>query len=100
MRRALTDLTSSEADWTGLRAYVAGIGIAGFAAADALLSVGADVVVLDAGDSPGQQERARILETLGAAVRLGTTESAGDDADVFVVSPGTMMRMNGRFSSL
>ena len=88
MRRDLAALTSPAADWEGLRAYVAGIGIAGFAAADALMSVGADVVVLDSGDGPGQQERAQVLRTLGADVRLGTTASAGDDADVFVVSPG------------
>lgn len=88
MRRDLASLTSSSADWEGLRAYVAGIGIAGFAAADALLSVGADVTVFDAADGDAQRDKAAVLEMLGARVELGTTESAGDDADVYVVSPG------------
>ena len=88
MRRDLASLTSPESDWSGVRADVAGIGIAGFAAADALLAVGADVVVLDSGDGERQRERAAVLEALGARVRLGTRESASDDADVYVVSPG------------
>lgn len=88
MSRDLTGLTSASADWSGLRAYVGGIGIAGFAAADALLSVGADVVVLDSADGDKQRERANVLEILGAHVRLGSSLVAGDDADVYVVSPG------------
>ena len=46
LRRDLTGLTSSASDWSGLRATVAGIGIAGFAAADALLDLGAQVTVI------------------------------------------------------
>ncbi len=88
MRRDLSPLTSAEADWSGLRATVAGIGIAGFAAADALLSVGAEVTVIDSGRGERQAERADVLETLGAQVRLGSTDSAPDEADVYVVSPG------------
>ena len=88
MRRDLAPLTSAEADWSGLRATVAGIGIAGFAAADALLSVGAEVTVIDSGRGERQAERAAVLETLGAQVRLGSTDSAPDEADVYVVSPG------------
>ena len=88
MRRDLDALTSAAADWSGLRVCVAGIGIAGFAAADALLSVGAEVVVIDSGDGDKQRERATILEILGADVRLGSSESAPDDTDVYVVSPG------------
>ncbi len=88
MRRDLSPLTSAEADWSGLRATVAGIGIAGFAAADALLSVGAEVTVIDSGRGERQAERAAVLETLGAQVRLGSTDSAPDEADVYVVSPG------------
>ena len=33
MSKSLVALTSSSADWSGLRACVAGIGVAGFAAA-------------------------------------------------------------------
>ena len=88
MSKSLVALTSSSADWSGLRACVAGIGVAGFAAADALLDLGAQVTVIDAGDGDKQRERATILEILGADVRLGDDSSAPDDADVYVVSPG------------
>ena len=88
MSTSLAALTSSSADWSGLRACVAGIGIAGFAAADALLDLGAQVTVIDGGDGDKQRERATILEILGADVRLGDDSSAPDDADVYVVSPG------------
>jgi UDP-N-acetylmuramoylalanine--D-glutamate ligase len=67
---------------------VAGIGIAGFAAADALLDLGAQVTVIDSGDGDKQRERATILEILGADVRLGSADSCADDTDVYVVSPG------------
>ena len=88
MTRDLTALTSSACDWSGLRATVAGIGVAGFAAADALLDLGAQVTVIDAGDGEKQRERGTILEILGAEVRLGDHSSCADDADVYVVSPG------------
>ena len=87
-RRDLSELVDVESDWTGLRVCVAGLGIAGFAAADALLQVDADVLVLDSGDAERQRERGQILEVLGAKVRLGTQESCPDDIDVYVVSPG------------
>ena len=92
MTRDLAALTSSTSDWSGLRATVAGIGIAGFAAADALLSVGADVTVIDSGDDERRREKGAILEVLGAEVRLGCRDSAADDADVLVVSPGIKPR--------
>ena len=88
MSRDLAALTSSAADWSGLRATVAGIGVAGFAAADALLDLGAEVTVIDAGDGERQRERAAVLEILGADVRLGSDASCADDAQVYVVSPG------------
>jgi UDP-N-acetylmuramoylalanine--D-glutamate ligase len=88
LSRDLDALTSSASDWSGLRATVAGIGIAGFAAADALLDLGAQVTVIDSGDGDKQRERAAILEILGADVRLGSADSCADDTDVYVVSPG------------
>ena len=88
MSTSLASLTSSSADWSGLRACVAGIGVAGFSAADALLDLGAQVTVIDAGDGDKQRERATILEILGADVRLGDDSSAPDGSDVYVVSPG------------
>jgi UDP-N-acetylmuramoylalanine--D-glutamate ligase len=87
-RRELRDLVHAQSDWRGLRACVAGLGIAGFAAADALLDVGAEVLVIDSGDSERQRERGQILEVLGATVRLGSSDSCPDDTDVYIVSPG------------
>ncbi len=84
-----------DADWSGLHVVVAGIGVSGFAAADALLGLGATVTVVDGktgAADPGARERALVLETLGASVRLG---DAGADpnalpagADLVVTSPG------------
>jgi len=90
----LATLTSQQADWAGLRVVVAGIGASGFAAADALLERGARVVVADAADGPAQRERAAILDTLGADVRLGPAAAeqvpdvAGQEPDLVVTSPG------------
>jgi UDP-N-acetylmuramoylalanine--D-glutamate ligase len=84
-----------DADWSGIHVVVAGIGVSGFAAADALLGLGATVTVVDgkAGSAPGNEdarERALVLETLGATVRLGDAATLPDDADVVVTSPGWM----------
>ena len=67
-------LTHRDADWSGLRVLVAGLGISGFAAADALWERGAVVTVVDAsapGASRTVDERAQILAVLGVDVRLG-----------------------------
>lgn len=92
----LAGLTSSEADWSGLRVVVTGLGVSGYAAADALLQYGADVHVVDAktpeaGTSMAQ--RAQILEVLDAHLHLGDgAESAlpvpADEIDLVVTSPG------------
>jgi UDP-N-acetylmuramoylalanine--D-glutamate ligase len=91
----LDGLTSSAADWSGLRVVVAGLGVSGFAAADALHERGARVVAVDGSlpdANPAMAERARILEILGVDVRLGPEYVAGmpDDlaADLVVTSPG------------
>ena len=58
-------LTHRDAPWGDLRVLVAGIGVSGFAAADALAQRGARVLVVDAATpAPGTTpyERARILE--------------------------------------
>ena len=75
-------------DWSAVRAGVAGIGVAGFAAADALLRLGARVSAVDAGEGPRQQERRAVLATLGADVRLGDGDTLPDGLDLLVVSPG------------
>jgi UDP-N-acetylmuramoylalanine--D-glutamate ligase len=76
--------------WDGVRAVVAGFGVSGFAATDNLTHLGAQVVALDRGTSPDKEERAELLEVLGAQVRLGegTTDELPADADLLVVSPG------------
>lgn len=86
-------LTCREADWSGLRVLVAGLGVSGFAAADALLDRGASVIVVD-GASTGEQltQRAEILRMLDADVRLGPEHVAALPTDapveLVVTSPG------------
>jgi UDP-N-acetylmuramoylalanine--D-glutamate ligase len=79
--------------WSGLRTLVTGIGVSGFAAADALLEVGAEVVVVDSATGTTQQEKGRLLEVLGASVLLGpehvrTPPQPWDAYDLVVTSPG------------
>ena len=87
-------LTHRDADWSGLRVVVAGLGISGFAAADALAERGAAVTVVDgraAGESQANDERANILDILGVTVRQGEEQTAGmpaEDVDLVVTSPG------------
>lgn len=84
----ILDEQRRDSDWSTARVGVAGIGVAGFAAADALLQLGADVVVIDGGEGERQRERAAVLDTLGASVRLGDGDTLPDGIDVLVVSPG------------
>jgi len=82
----LTQLTSWNADWRGLRVAVLGLGVTGFAAADTLAELGADVLVLaDTADD----ERLRLLEVIGAHFALTSGENlAAFDPELIVVSPG------------
>ena len=93
----LADLTDRDADWAGLRVLVAGLGVSGFAAADALLERGAVVTVVDGvepADGSLMAERARILDILGAHLVFGPDAVAAlpDPAvtplDLVVTSPG------------
>ncbi|MET0952420.1 MAG: UDP-N-acetylmuramoyl-L-alanine--D-glutamate ligase [Aeromicrobium sp.] len=79
-----------ESSWEGVRAAVGGLGVSGFAAADTLQHLGADVVVLEDGDDDALREKATLLEMLGAEVRLGPGSTAAfpDGIDLFVTSPG------------
>ena len=76
-------------DWSGVRAVVAGFGVSGFAAADNLTHLGAQVTALDE-NAEGREQEATLLEVLGAKVRLGpgSTAELPDDVDVVVTSPG------------
>ncbi len=74
-------------DWGQWSVTVAGIGIAGFACADALAQLGARVTVVDAADGERQRERAEILDVLDVRVLLGHDGPAPDGTDLLVVSP-------------
>lgn len=79
-------------DWSSTRAVVCGFGVSGFAAADTLVHLGADVTVLDESAPGGQAgaERAQLLEILGADLRLGPSwdGSLPSEVDLVVTSPG------------
>lgn len=80
------NLISRQANLTGWKIAVLGVGVAGFACADALLRYGATVIALDETSSADSQRRAQILETLGAQVVLGATELP--EVDLVITSPG------------
>ncbi len=86
----LDGLTSWHADWTGLRVAVLGLGVTGFAAADTLAELGANVLVLT---SPGTDERVDLLTVLGVPcvqANLDTVpaELEALQPEVVIVSPG------------
>jgi UDP-N-acetylmuramoylalanine--D-glutamate ligase len=76
--------------WPQAKVVVAGLGTSGFAAADGLMDLGAQVLVLDDSESPSNTEKATLLEMLDATVRLGpgATAQLPDDVDLVVTSPG------------
>ncbi|CAL8897452.1 UDP-N-acetylmuramoylalanine--D-glutamate ligase [Kocuria varians] len=91
----LAGLTSWDADWSGLRVVVAGIGVSGFAAADTLIELGALVTVVDSGDGERNRQSADTLKIVGAVdVVLGADAMArvpdvrGQRPDLVVTSPG------------
>ncbi len=75
-------------DWSRVAVVVAGLGVAGFAAADGLIERGARVTVLDHGQSQALTERATLLQTLGATVRLGpgSTDSLPAGTDLVITT--------------
>jgi len=89
-RQGLRSLTHRDADWSGLRILVAGLGVSGFAAADALSERGAVVTAVSADSTPVIVERARILEILDVDVRLGPEHllEAPPRTELVVTSPG------------
>ena len=76
--------------WEPVRVVVAGFGVSGFAAADNLNHLGAQVTALDDVPTDDKAEKAQLLEILGAEVRLGpgSTATLPDDVDLVVTSPG------------
>ncbi|MDO5618453.1 UDP-N-acetylmuramoyl-L-alanine--D-glutamate ligase [Kocuria sp.] len=91
----LEELTSWDADWSGLPVVVVGIGVAGFAAADTLIELGANVVVVDGKVSEETRNKAETLKIVGAKeVLLGQEFMSsvplveGQQAELVVTSPG------------
>src|SRR3954467_6636844 len=83
------DSLGRTSDWSGVRVVVLGIGVSGFAAADNLTHLGAQVTVLAESATDVQREKATLLEMLGADVRISEGASAElPDADLVVTSPG------------
>jgi UDP-N-acetylmuramoylalanine--D-glutamate ligase len=84
------DQLTRHQSWGGVHVVVVGIGVSGFAAADNLVHLGARVTVLAESATDVQQEKATLLEILGASVRVGTgvTHDLPGDADLVVTSPG------------
>jgi UDP-N-acetylmuramoylalanine--D-glutamate ligase len=89
-RSRLDELTSWHADWKSLRVAVLGLGVTGFAVADTLTELGADVLVLA---SAPDDERSRILDVIGAGFVVDPLETAPAALvefapEVVVASPG------------
>ena len=89
-RQGSRNLTHRDADWSDLRILVAGLGVSGFAAADALSERGAIVTAVSADATPVIGERARVLEILDVDVRLGPDHllDVPNDTELVVTSPG------------
>ncbi|WP_166864045.1 UDP-N-acetylmuramoyl-L-alanine--D-glutamate ligase [Salinibacterium sp. ZJ70] len=91
MSESLDTLTSWHSDWKGLRVAVLGLGVTGFAVADTLTELGADVLVVASG---GSQEHLDLMPVIGARFLQhpdGATvpeELVVFGPDVVVVSPG------------
>ncbi|MGZ4428568.1 MAG: UDP-N-acetylmuramoyl-L-alanine--D-glutamate ligase [Nocardioidaceae bacterium] len=82
------DALNRRTAWDPVRAVVIGMGVSGFAAADNLVHVGAQVTVLAESASDEQREKATLLEILGARVQIGTGVTLPEDVDLVVTSPG------------
>lgn len=74
--------------WAQARVLVTGLGVSGFAAADGLLEFGAQVVVVEDHATAATSDKAELLRTLGADVRLGpgSSDSRLDDIDLVVTT--------------
>ena len=83
----INDLSRSS-EWQGLHATVVGLGVAGFAAADALIHVGATVTIVDKSVTDKTRERGTVLEILGATLVMGDDSQLPDGTELLVLSPG------------
>ncbi|GAA4740877.1 UDP-N-acetylmuramoyl-L-alanine--D-glutamate ligase [Amnibacterium soli] len=91
MTADLTALTSWHAPaWRGLKAGVLGAAVVGFAAADTLVELGCEVLVVG---ERATEERTTLLDVIGARLALGDATAQRDALEAFapdllVVSPG------------
>lgn len=91
MTADLTRLTSWHTEaWRGLRVGVLGAAVVGFAAADTLVELGSDVLVVG---ERATEERTALLDVIGARLTLGDAAAQRDalaafEPDLLVVSPG------------
>ncbi|WP_169582719.1 MULTISPECIES: UDP-N-acetylmuramoyl-L-alanine--D-glutamate ligase [Microbacterium] len=86
----LDGLISWHADWKGLRVAVLGLSVTGFAVADTLTELGADVLVVT---EKADEEYARLLPVVGARLWTGSlsavpAELAAFAPEVVIASPG------------
>ena len=82
--RNLDVFDSKDVNWSSLNVGILGLGIAGFAAADALMQLGAQVSIVDSGSSESVSERADILGSLGAATFLNAKTLPDQNLDLVV----------------
>ncbi len=81
-------LTSWHADWSGLRVVVLGLSMTGFAVADTLAELGADVLVTAEDAEPDYR---RLVPVLGAELLIGPPDVeavASHGPELVVASPG------------
>ncbi|ANJ27264.1 UDP-N-acetylmuramoyl-L-alanine--D-glutamate ligase [Agromyces aureus] len=86
----LDSLTSWHAEWSGLRVLVLGAGVTGFAVADTLAELGAEVLLAATGVD---DDRARILDVIGVRVLRHPLDAVPEEVAAFapelvVASPG------------
>lgn len=86
----LSQLTSWNADWKGLRVAVLGLSVTGFSVADTLAELGADVLVVT---EKADEEFERLLPVIGARLWTGPLGAVPDELtefapEVVVASPG------------
>ena len=97
MSANLENLTTWDADWSQLSVVVTGLGVTGFAVADTLAELGADVLVVDGKDTESNRQAADTLKIVGVKdVQLGAdavqglpdAPLIGDKIDLIITSPG------------
>ncbi|MFW0185003.1 UDP-N-acetylmuramoyl-L-alanine--D-glutamate ligase [Rothia sp. CCM 9418] len=91
----LESLTSWDASWEGLRVVVAGLGVSGFSAADTLIELGAEVLVIDNADTEENRSKVQTLKIVGLSDALLSDDAMdhlplvnGQLPELIVTSPG------------